>query len=465
MKIQFSENLSVFAWAHRLIDLVIPLMVLLLLFALPLSLQWDREFALAALLNGALFVLTAQVIGLYRAWRGRALNKGLKLVAQAWLLSWTILITLAFLLNEGDKLSRETLGLVASGSLLALVSYRIAIRLILTRIRRTGRYIRRVAIYGAGVIGQELAQKLQQNEWLGYQVVAFYDDFADTSTPLNGLPIWSKPENLVAHLEQNQIAELYLCLPLRAEERLKAIIDELGDSSISAKFIPDLFSFDLFHARWSELDGIPMVSVYDTPLNSQFSRIVKRGEDILLSLIILLLVSPLLLLIALSIKLTSKGPVIFKQARYGINGQRINVYKFRSMRCLENGTSVKQATSGDPRITWLGGWLRKTSLDELPQFVNVIQGKMSIVGPRPHAVAHNEEYRTLVPQYMQRHLVKPGITGWAQINGWRGETDTLEKMQKRVEYDLHYIKNWSLWLDLKIIILTLFKGFIHKNAR
>jgi putative colanic acid biosynthesis UDP-glucose lipid carrier transferase len=187
-------------------------------------------------------------------------------------------------------------------------------------------------------------------------------------------------------------------------------------------------------------------------------------EDLALATIILVLTSPLLCWIAIKVKWSSPGPVIFKQKRYGINGKEIKVYKFRSMTTQDDGSIIKQATKGDSRVTPFGAFIRRTSLDELPQFINVLQGKMSIVGPRPHAIAHNEQYRKLVPKYMQRHLVKPGITGWAQINGWRGETDTLEKMEKRVEFDLHYINNWSLWFDLRIIFLTIFKGFVDKNA-
>ncbi len=192
---------------------------------------------------------------------------------------------------------------------------------------------------------------------------------------------------------------------------------------------------------------------------------IKRIEDVLLASLILLCIWPIMLVIALVIKVTSPGSVIFKQDRYGLNGERIKVYKFRSMSVCDNDDmTIRQAQKGDARITPVGAFLRKTSLDELPQFINVLQGHMSIVGPRPHAVAHNEEYRKLIKGYMWRHKVKPGITGWAQINGWRGETDTLDKMEKRVEYDLEYIRLWSVLLDLKIVFLTVFKGFFDKNA-
>ncbi|MBA1884175.1 exopolysaccharide biosynthesis polyprenyl glycosylphosphotransferase, partial [Escherichia coli] len=212
-----------------------------------------------------------------------------------------------------------------------------------------------------------------------------------------------------------------------------------------------------------DVNGVPVVPLFDTPMNG-INMVFKRIEDLLIASLILILISPILILIALSVKLTSKGPVIFRQIRYGMDGKPIKVYKFRSMNVMENDENVKQATKNDTRVTKVGAFLRKTSLDELPQFFNVITGQMSIVGPRPHAVAHNELYRDLIEGYMLRHKVKPGITGWAQINGWRGETDTLDKMKMRVEYDLAYIREWSIWLDIKIIFLTVFKGFVNKSA-
>lgn len=227
--------------------------------------------------------------------------------------------------------------------------------------------------------------------------------------------------------------------------------------------IPDIFTFNILQSRTEEVNGIPVVPLFDTPING-INMVLKRLEDIIFSFIIILLISPLLVFIALAVKISSPGPVIFKQIRYGMDGKPIKVWKFRSMTVMENDTSIKQATKNDVRVTKVGKILRQTSLDELPQFFNVLTGGMSIVGPRPHAVAHNEQYRNLIEGYMLRHKVKPGITGWAQINGWRGETDTVDKMQKRVKYDLEYIREWSIWLDLKIIFLTIFKGFINKSA-
>ena len=256
---------------------------------------------------------------------------------------------------------------------------------------------------------------------------------------------------------------VYIALPLAAQSRIDSILRILGDTTVDVHLVPDFFIYNLMNARLTNVGTMQTISVYESPM-SGLSSVTKRLEDILVASLILVGIAIPMLIIALLIKMDSSGPVFFKQKRYGLSGKAINVWKFRSMTVADNGPVVKQATKGDARITKLGGILRKTSLDELPQFINVLQGQMSIVGPRPHAVAHNEQYRALVDFYMMRHKVKPGITGWAQINGWRGETDTLEKMEKRVEFDLQYIRDWSVLLDLKIIFLTLFKGFVNKNA-
>lgn len=245
--------------------------------------------------------------------------------------------------------------------------------------------------------------------------------------------------------------------------KLMKLLAELTDTTCSVSLIPDIFTFNILQSRTEEIHGIPVVPLFETPLNG-INMIFKRLEDIIFSIAILTLISPVLLVIALAVKISSPGPIIFKQTRYGMDGKAIKVWKFRSMKVMENDEVVVQATKNDIRVTSVGSFLRRTSLDELPQFVNVLTGSMSIVGPRPHAVAHNEQYRKLIQGYMLRHKVKPGITGLAQIKGWRGETDTLDKMEKRIECDLEYIRTWSLFLDVKIIFLTIFKGFISKTA-
>jgi len=257
------------------------------------------------------------------------------------------------------------------------------------------------------------------------------------------------------------VHEVWLCLPLNQGEAIKSVMYALRHQTVDVRYIPDLGDLPLLNHRISNIGGLYTLDISRSPMEGP-ARIVKRLEDLVLGAIISVLMLPVCALIALAIKLTSKGPVIFKQYRMGINGRRFKVYKFRSMEVHEEGSGqVTQAHFGDPRITKLGAFLRRTSLDELPQFYNVLQGRMSIVGPRPHALAHNEHYKDMVESYMQRHKVKPGITGWAQVNGLRGETDTLDKMERRVQHDLWYIDNWSLWLDIKIIVMTVWKGFFN----
>ena len=250
---------------------------------------------------------------------------------------------------------------------------------------------------------------------------------------------------------------------MASQPRIHKLLSELRDTTASIYFVPDIFTFDLIQARMDSIHGIPVVAVCETPFYG-VSGLLKTLSDYLLAAVSLVLICPLLLGIALGIKLSSPGPVLFKQRRYGLDGKQISVYKFRTMTVLEDGDQIRQATRDDGRITPFGRFLRRTSLDELPQFINVLQGRMSIVGPRPHAVAHNEMYRKLIDGYMVRHKVKPGITGWAQVNGLRGETETVEKMRERIEYDLAYLRNWSLRLDLKILLRTILLVFRDRSA-
>ncbi len=244
--------------------------------------------------------------------------------------------------------------------------------------------------------------------------------------------------------------EVYITLPLGSQPRIVELLEQLQGTTASLFFVPDVFGISIIQGRLQDMNGVPVVGICETPFTGT-NELVKRISDVVIASIILVLISPLLLAIAIGVKLSSPGPVLFKQRRNGLDGHEIVVYKFRSMRTMDDGDVVRQATRNDPRVTPFGAFLRRTSFDELPQFFNVLRGTMSIVGPRPHAVTHNKEYRQIIKAYMVRHKVKPGITGWAQVNGQRGETDTVEKMRTRVEYDLEYLRNWSLALDLKII--------------
>jgi putative colanic acid biosynthesis UDP-glucose lipid carrier transferase len=256
---------------------------------------------------------------------------------------------------------------------------------------------------------------------------------------------------------------IFISLPMSAQPRIREILDDLHDTTASIYFLPDVYVFDLMQARFNNVGGIPVVAICESPF-SGIDSVVKNTSDFVLASLILVLISPLMLIIALAVKLSSPGPAIFRQRRYGLNGEEIIVYKFRSMTVSEDGEKIVQAQKNDPRITRIGDFLRRTSLDELPQFINVLQGRMSIVGPRPHAVAHNELYRKLIKGYMLRHKVKPGITGWAQVNGCRGETKVLEKMQSRIDLDLNYLQNWSIWFDLWIILRTVWVVLRRENA-
>jgi putative colanic acid biosynthesis UDP-glucose lipid carrier transferase len=265
------------------------------------------------------------------------------------------------------------------------------------------------------------------------------------------------------YVKTHRVDLIYLTLPLASQPRILNLLEDLRDTTASIYFTPDIFLFDLIQARMDAIGGMPVLAVCETPFYG-LNGMIKRVSDIAIALSALVLILPVMIAIAIGIKLSSPGPVLFTQRRYGLDGREIIVYKFRTMTVLEDGAVVRQATRDDDRVTPLGAFLRKYSLDELPQFVNVLQGRMSVVGPRPHAVAHNETYRKLIRGYMIRHKVKPGITGWAQVNGLRGETDTLEKMRARIEYDLEYLRSWSLQLDLQIVLKTILVVLRTQNA-
>jgi putative colanic acid biosynthesis UDP-glucose lipid carrier transferase len=313
---------------------------------------------------------------------------------------------------------------------------------------------RRAIIVGVNEQAMALARGIKENHYLGMELRGIFDDRDEARIDDPGnTPLLGKLDDLQAYVKSKHIQFIYLSLPMSAQPRILQVLNELKDTTASIYFVPDMFVTDLIQGRGGTVCGIPVIAVCETPFTGSHGT-VKRLSDFVLALLILTLISPVLLIIALAVKSGSPGPVIFKQRRYGLDGEEIIVYKFRSMSVCEDGGTIRQAEKNDSRITPLGAFLRKSSLDELPQFINVLQGRMSVVGPRPHAVAHNELYRNLIKGYMIRHKVKPGITGWAQVNGYRGETDTLDKMQGRIDYDLDYLRNWSLKLDLQIILKT-----------
>jgi putative colanic acid biosynthesis UDP-glucose lipid carrier transferase len=323
---------------------------------------------------------------------------------------------------------------------------------------------RSAIVIGAGALGVKVAQALQRPGAAHATVAGYFDDRTDDRVHDDAAPVrLGNLKQAAPWVRENGVDQVYITLPLGSQPRIVELLEQLQGTTASIFYVPDVFGISIIQGRLQDLHGVPVVGICDTPFTGT-NELLKRASDVVIAALVLLLISPLMAAIALGVKLSSPGPVLFKQRRNGLAGEEITVWKFRTMRSMDDGARVPQAVRDDPRVTPFGAFLRRSSLDELPQFFNVLQGQMSIVGPRPHAVAHNEQYRRLIKAYMVRHKVKPGITGWAQIHGHRGETDTLDKMQARVEYDLEYLRNWSLGLDLQIIARTIKLVFFDRKA-
>ena len=399
---------------------------------------------------------------IYRTWR----NGKLLAYIRDTLLGWGILIAILVFLGYATKLSYQyseqvilTWFIVTP---IALIISHLIVRKIANDLRKEGE-VRSVVIVGANDTGMKLAERILEYPYLLMEVRGFFDDRDESRSAAGSMSLLGEVLDVANYVRVNNIQMIFISLPMSAQPRIRALLDDLHDTTASIYFLPDVYIFDLMQARFDNVGGIPVVAICESPF-SGVDSVVKNVSDFVLALLILLLLSPIMLVIALAVKLTSSGPAIFRQRRYGLNGEEFIVYKFRTMTVSDDGSRIEQAHKNDPRITRIGAFLRRTSLDELPQFINVLQGRMSIVGPRPHAVAHNELYRKLIKGYMLRHKVKPGITGWAQVNGLRGETEVLEKMQARIEYDLDYLQNWSIWLDLWIILRTVWVVLRRDNA-
>ncbi len=375
------------------------------------------------------------------------------------------LIVLAYFTKSSEEFSRVWLALWVVMTFAALVIARLAVYLQLARWRRRGLLRIKIAIVGASELALRLRRRLHARTDEQYEFVGVYDDAPQQPAPgEEEVRVNGTVADLLARFRREPIDEVVIALPWRESERIAALLKELKTLPANVRLCPEAVGFDIPTGGFMALGGIPMLSVFERPLHG-WSLVLKSLEDRVIASIILFLTFPLMALIALAVKLDSPGPALFGQKRYGFNNNEFTVYKFRTMVAgAARERDVRQATRGDPRVTRLGAFLRRTSLDELPQLFNVLWGDMSLVGPRPHAVAHNEQYARTIDDYLGRHRVKPGITGWAQVNGLRGETDSLRKMQLRVQCDLYYIDHWSLLLDLKILFLTLFVGFVHENA-
>lgn len=453
-----NANASIISMVQRFSDIAI---IFIGLYVICLFNKFSYAYGqvLISLAVLVVFQMIGGITDFYRSWRGVKISSELILIIKNWTLSFIIALGISSLFPIPDI----NLNILIQWYLIVVIGFvicRFSIRIGSGLLRKIGCNTRNVAVVGSLPAGINLLRGFMDEPWLGFVVRGVYDDIK--LDDYNGVPYGGNINDLIKDAREGKLDRVYIALGMHDEIKIKNIVGQLTDTTCSVLLIPDIFTFNILQSRTEEINGVPVVPLFDTPLNG-INMVVKRLEDIVVSSIILLLISPLLACIACAVKFTSPGPVIFRQVRYGMDGKSILVWKFRSMTVMEND-NVIQATKNDVRITKIGKFLRSTSLDELPQFFNVFLGQMSVVGPRPHAVAHNEQYRTLIQGYMLRHKVKPGITGLAQINGWRGETDTLDKMEKRIEYDLLYIRGWSIWLDLKIIFLTVLKGFINKSA-
>ena len=382
----------------------------------------------------------------------------------SWAILFAALLVLGYATKTSSIYSRRLLFSWALIAPLLILGARLLLDRLLVRMWRARVARRRVVIAGVNEHAQLLAAKLKSSPHLGLILDGHFDDRGpERLGEMQPERMLGKLADLPGYVRAHRIDLIYITLPMRNIKRVTELLDELHDTTASIYYVPDVFVFDLIQCRTDEIEGLPVVALCESPFYGS-RGVVKRASDFVFALGILLLISPILLLIALAIKLTTPGSVIFKQRRYGLDGREITVYKFRTMSVSEDGSEVRQATKGDQRVTRVGAFLRRFSLDELPQFINVLQGRMSVVGPRPHAVAHNEQYRRLIKGYMIRHKVTPGVTGLAQVRGFRGETASVEDMRKRVEADLEYLRNWSLEMDIRIIIKTVAMMFTDKKA-
>jgi putative colanic acid biosysnthesis UDP-glucose lipid carrier transferase len=433
------------------------LLLFMLVFWQPMNVEHAALIVLASLLS-------SQLISPATARNGRSRSAWMIRFVPQLLFEWFCLIGVLMFAGYAFKVTAAFSEAMILSWCLFTPLLLIAAELVKSRLARAlanaGGKSKSHIVIGANELGMELTRRTSNAH--GSRLAGYFDDRSPQRLPPEcHAQLRGTCADVVAFVQKHNIDSVYIALPLSAAPRITNLLNELRDTTASVYFVPDVLSFDVIQGRVVEIDGLAALSLCDTPFNDT-RALLKRGMDVAIAGAGLLAIWPVMALIAIGVKLSSPGPVFFKQRRYGLNGEEILVYKFRSMTVAEDGQCVVQAKRGDARTTAFGGFLRRTSLDELPQIINVLEGKMSLVGPRPHAVAHNEQYRRLINGYMIRHKVRPGMTGWAQVNGLRGETDTVDKMRRRIEFDLDYLRHWSLWLDIKIVFRTL-KLLVHDS--
>ncbi|HDR9088938.1 TPA: undecaprenyl-phosphate glucose phosphotransferase [Burkholderia vietnamiensis] len=402
--------------------------------------------------------------GVYESWRGRSMLRLSGKISLAWFAVQACGIVLMFSLHRSDVISRLWFVYWTAMTGSALIASRIGTHLFLRSVRHAGINLRRVAVVGHAQHCQQVIRNIEESPASGFRPAAVFDLQPVVAGVSPRVPVFTELDEFAKFVRETGVQEIWLALPLSEETTILRFVNAFGDDLVNIRFIPDVRSVALFDGAMVDLMGAPAINLVASPLPRQ-AMWKKELFDRLFAAVALIGLLPVMVMIAIAVKLSSRGPVFFKQYRKGADGREFQILKFRTMRVhVEQAGVVTQATKTDSRITRVGRFLRKTSLDELPQFLNVLRGDMSVVGPRPHAIEHDRLYQKVVDGYIHRYRIKPGITGWAQVNGYRGETDRLEKMQKRVEYDLYYLRNWSFWLDMRIVAATIVNGFVNRNA-
>ncbi len=422
-------------------------------------------------LPGRYLIVLSMVVGItalvfplsrvYRVWRGSSTLSEIRCLTLAWLVVAMLMMTLAFVTKSGADYSRSWIGLWFISAWVALVLSRVVLRMVLKWLRSNGYNHRHIVIVGTGEQAAVVSDRLMKSAWFGLEISAWFDAKHDAVThKIKDKTVISDYSELLYYVSSRSVDQVWIALPHSEEETIRRVIETLDGVPVEIRYVPDVFEYQLMHHSLTEMAGIPVVNISYSAIDGA-NRVVKAMEDYVLASLLLVLASPAMLLIAIGVKLSSPGPILYRQTRVGWNGKEFTMLKFRTMPVdVEKETGPVWAKAGERRATPFGQFLRKTSLDELPQLFNVLMGEMSLIGPRPERPVFVEKYKDEIPHYNKKHLVKAGLTGWAQVHGWRGNTC----LHTRIEHDLYYIENWSLWLDIKIIIMTIFRGLIHKNA-
>ncbi|WP_232827852.1 undecaprenyl-phosphate glucose phosphotransferase [Marinomonas shanghaiensis] len=445
--------------SHRALDILCLFATGLLSYWLRFS-HFDLNIAYKnVLLLGVIIGATLlSIFGGYRAWRGSSFTSEIKCVVSATFGTFLLLVLSAFATQTSELYSRIWVATWLASSTFFIIGYRLILRQSLGALRAKGYNIRRVLIIGDGELGQNVANKLIQNPSMGLLVKGFISKA--NQSPIKDIPVVGSLEEIDQLVRDLHIDQVWIALPMSEVAQMEKAQTALATSAVTIRMVPDIFGFQLLNHSVTEVAGLPVINLSTSHMLEGKNRFLKSVEDKLLSSLILLCISPIMITLAIGVKLSSPGPIFYRQERVSWNGRSFNMLKFRSMSVDSEKDGIKWGGATSMSVTKFGAFIRKTSLDELPQFINVLLGDMSIVGPRPERTVFVDQFKHEIPGYMQKHMVKAGITGWAQVNGWRGDTD----LKKRIECDLYYIEHWSIWFDLRIIFLTFWKGFIHKNA-